>query len=184
MSRFGGLDWDGPDFQNQAAFQHHNYDQALKSRRGRKALAELREALMALPEHKLIRGALCTVNPEKRFRWEPEEWDGIKPFEVREAGGEGVCLVGAFAWYKGLQKGKDPTQAFDDLPTIFYEEGDGPFETAWVGEGAGLTYQLAWRLGYMNDEEWWEMEPEARWEAALAWVDAELAKPYDPALAR
>lgn len=39
----------------------HNARAALKGKRGRKALAEIREALLALPEKRLIEGALCTV---------------------------------------------------------------------------------------------------------------------------
>lgn len=39
---------------------------ALKSRRGRRALAEIREALLALPEKRLIEGALCTVGGPER----------------------------------------------------------------------------------------------------------------------
>jgi hypothetical protein len=39
---------------------------ALKGKRGRKALAELWEALMALPVHRLIEGAVCTVGAETR----------------------------------------------------------------------------------------------------------------------
>jgi hypothetical protein len=45
-----------------------NAEQVLKSKRGRKALADLREALLALPGKRLINGALCTVgSPEVRF---------------------------------------------------------------------------------------------------------------------
>lgn len=39
----------------------HNARRVLKSQRGRKALAEIREALLALPEKRLISGALCTA---------------------------------------------------------------------------------------------------------------------------
>ena len=39
----------------------HNARVALKGKRSQKALAELREALMALPEHRLIDSAVCTV---------------------------------------------------------------------------------------------------------------------------
>jgi hypothetical protein len=38
-----------------------NAEQVLRSKRGRRALAEIREALTALPEHRLIDGAVCTV---------------------------------------------------------------------------------------------------------------------------
>lgn len=38
----------------------------LKGKRGRKALAEIREALLALPDKRLIEGALCTVGGPER----------------------------------------------------------------------------------------------------------------------
>jgi hypothetical protein len=43
-----------------------NAKAVLRSRRGRKALAEIREALLALPEKRLIEGALCTVGGAER----------------------------------------------------------------------------------------------------------------------
>lgn len=40
----------------------------LRSKRGRKALAEIREALLALPDKRLISGAMCTVGEvDERF---------------------------------------------------------------------------------------------------------------------
>jgi hypothetical protein len=39
----------------------------LKSKRGRRALAGIREALLALPEKRLIEGALCTVGGAERI---------------------------------------------------------------------------------------------------------------------
>jgi hypothetical protein len=61
MSRFH--DYDSDDefaFLDYGRWQR-NARAVLKSKRGRKALAELREALMALPEHRLIANAFCTV---------------------------------------------------------------------------------------------------------------------------
>ena len=46
----------------------NNARRVLRSKRGRAALAEMREALLALPAKRLINGALCTVGaPEARF---------------------------------------------------------------------------------------------------------------------
>jgi hypothetical protein len=44
----------------------HNARAALKGKRGRQALRELREALLALPEKRLIDSALCTVGGPAR----------------------------------------------------------------------------------------------------------------------
>lgn len=67
MSRFREGDYDGEPEQILAMGRWEwNARRALKSKRGRKALAELREALMALPERRLIEGALCTVGDPYR----------------------------------------------------------------------------------------------------------------------
>lgn len=62
MSRYTDNDgWDDDYWALNQGRWEHNMRVALKGKRGRKALAELREALMALPEHRLIEGAVCTV---------------------------------------------------------------------------------------------------------------------------
>ena len=45
----------------------HNARVALKGKRGRKALADLREALLALPQKRLITSAVCTVGGSARI---------------------------------------------------------------------------------------------------------------------
>jgi hypothetical protein len=61
MSRFTDYDNDDENWALNMGRWRHNARAALKGKRGRKALAELREALMALPEHRLIDSAVCTV---------------------------------------------------------------------------------------------------------------------------
>ena len=97
----------------------HNARVALKGKRGRKALTELREALLALPQKRLIEGAICTVGAEKRREALIAEatriWESYKPewrvggpwteeadqlTELVQRDGEGVCAVGAFVWYR------------------------------------------------------------------------------------
>jgi hypothetical protein len=170
---------------------------ALKSKRGRKALAELRDALLALPEKRLIEGAVCTVNAEKRRTahledeirdWEemagnpyrpPEPWTDQTDEFARIAGreGEGCCAVGALVWYRKVQAGIDPGEAFSVLPDIAEEGTDGLDETARLAvHEAGLAYTLAWNLAYRNDETYGRLTPEDRYTAFLAWIDRELAE--------
>src|ERR1700733_1709773 len=70
MSRFS--DDDNDEYSPEAIlFQgrwYNNARRALRGKRGRKALAELREALLALPEPRLISSALCTVGGTARVR--------------------------------------------------------------------------------------------------------------------
>lgn len=84
MSRFTD-NWDG-DYEYAALDQgrwEHNLRAALRGRRGRRALAELREALLALPEHRLIAGALCTVGGvDKRLPALTDEDVAAKEAEV------------------------------------------------------------------------------------------------------
>lgn len=181
----------------------------LKSKRGRKALAELREALMALPEHRLIEGAVCTVGAEQRKAallaeaeasavrcqesWEryaaehPEypHLQRIRPYEpdtgaIEELGrlvrrdGEGVCAVGAYAWYRKVKAGADPAEAFASLPDVAEEGTNALNETADLGESAGMTFTLAWELAYKNDETFDRCTPEERWQKFVDWIDRAL----------
>lgn len=187
----------------------HNARRSLKSARGRKALAEIREALLALPEKRLIEGALCTVggldriqevtdaevsqrvarleaagmrsaraDRERTARWMRQDRE-----EARErltdniaAQGTGVCVNGALLWHRLVKQGKTPVEAFAALPAVIDEDGHDPLEeTARIAEhDAGIAYTLAWELAYRNDETYGDKAPEERYEAFLAWINAEL----------
>jgi hypothetical protein len=178
MSRYGD-DYDGDDFPNQSALWHANAERALKGKRGRKALADLREALLALPEPKLIEGALCTVNPEKRVAGLSERsWARRDLVErVRDDGTQGVCAIGALLWHRKVKAGMDPAEAFDSLPTLLDTDHDLDDTAVLAVRDAGLVYSLAWNLAYRNDETYERKTPEERHAAFLAWIDAELAEP-------
>jgi hypothetical protein len=64
----------------------HNSRTALKGKRGRAALALLREALLALPEPRLIEGALCTVGGPERVPEVTEAEIDARIAKVKEAG--------------------------------------------------------------------------------------------------
>ena len=200
MSRFGDYDGDGDDEFNGNgwAMWQKRAELAINGKRGRKALAELREALMALPEKRLIADALCTVNIERRVEAElppaPPPTNPEEPFaqwfvedrererqhvlQMAEQQGEGVCAIGAYLWYQKVKAGADPQEAFDSLPTLALD-GDGGYETAKLGQGAGLTYTLAWELASQNDETWGSesVTPEQRFQKFVDWIDKTLAAP-------
>ena len=180
MSRYYEGDGD-EDFNNQWELWRANADRALKGKRGRKVLAELREALLNLPEKKLINSALCTVNPEPRHRafLTPHGYkvgqfaDGLLDEIVTEQG-EGVCAVGAFLWWRKVKAGADPVEAFDQLPTLTEDDG-GIEETAgYAAREAGIVYSLAWDLAYRNDETYQSATPEERYQQFMEWLDREL----------
>jgi hypothetical protein len=110
VSRYYDDDGDGEDFPNQYEFWRANHERALKGKRGRQALRDLRDALLALPEKKLIEGALCTMNAERRLA------DGCISDELAAdlaEKGEGVCAIGAFLWHRKVKAGMDPAEAVE-----------------------------------------------------------------------
>lgn len=175
MSRFDDYDYE-EYFPNQGELWHANVKRALAGERGKKALAELREALLALPEKRLIAGALCTVGGvEKRAadrgKWYQQDFEHKLGSE-----GEGVCAIGAYLWFKKVNAGADPQSAFDDLPTYLDADGDSDYQTALAGKAAGLTFTLASTLAYRNDQAFDDMTPEQRYEAFMKWLDEQLAE--------
>lgn len=184
MSRFG--EWDGEeDFNNQGEFWMKRAQLALEGRRGRKALQELRAALLALPEKRLISRALCTVNPDRRIAEHRAEGGYTEqlPDELTrliEEQGQGVCAIGAYVWHQKVKAGADPVEAFDALPTLDDLDGyDAAGATARIGRDHGLTFTLAWELAEQNDGEYGfgGLSPEQRYAAFLRWIDAQLARP-------
>lgn len=178
MSRFS--DEYESDYNNAGDLWQANVRRALAGRKGQKALRELREALLALPEKRLISGALCTVGEARREpppnpyyeRW-PQAMDDYRDDydETLKTEGEGVCAIGAFLWYRQVKSGLDPQGAFDALPTLLGSDGGADLDTAMAGKDAGLTMTLAWDLAYRNDEHLGGATPEERYERFLSWLD-------------
>jgi hypothetical protein len=155
-------------------FWDNNVRRALKGRRGRKMLAEMRDALMALPEHRLIRGALCTVGASERAAANPRGYlAGELAENVGENGCEGVCAIGAWLWHKRVLGGMDPAEAFASLPELV----DATLsDTATQATYAGATFTLAWELASLNDESHRGDTPEQRWQRFIDWIDGELGE--------
>ena len=201
MSRSEG-DYD-ENFPNEGALWWANDGRALKGKRGRKALADLREALLALPEKRLISRALSTVGkdvPETSPTGAPVGYSTYAYADQRRLlaeQGEGVCAVGAYAWHQRVKAGADPLKAMQTLPLNADYDGD-PWVTlrvgeeagrapvrrrlrgddavaVRVGEEAGLAGVLAWRLMSLNDDTFENLTPEQRYDAYLAWIDKQLA---------
>lgn len=184
---------DEEDWPNQGAFWWANAQRALHGKRGRKALAELREALLMLPEKRLVSGAVSTVSLREwaesmpdttpSMTWGGEMYDRpnhvkAEALEKCEAEGPGVCAVGAYLLRKRvLQTGETPGEAMRALPSASDVECYGIDETASLGEAAGLARTLAWLLADQNDETYGTCTPEERYERFLAWLDEQLGVP-------
>jgi hypothetical protein len=172
MSRSGSDDWDCDEsFPNEWAFWERRTRQVLSGRPGRKALAELREALLALPDKRLVANALSTAG--KRNVPPSSEWYRDEHCELLETQGEGVCAVGAFVWHQRVKAGVDPVEAMRELPLNPDYDGD-PQLTVETGKRAGLSMTLAWELMSRNDDTYGHLTPEERYEAYLAWIDQQL----------
>jgi hypothetical protein len=176
-----------------------NFKRALASKRGQAALRDLRDALLALPEKRLIEGALCTVGLSERIeampasiptpvdslartvdgRTEMTNWRRLSLIEFveeHEDQPEGVCAIGAYVWWKKVKAGMDPADAFAALP-VLPDTDAGDWETVDAGTDAGLTAALAWDLAYTNDERLAGLTPEARYDWFLNWIDKQIAVP-------
>lgn len=132
----------------------HNLEAALGGKRGQQALRDLKAALLALPERKLIRGALCQVNPN---------------------GPPAFCAVGAYVYRKRVLAGEQPEAVIQDL--LNHDPSDT--DTATAGKRAGLVWTLAWELGFMNDDRFADRTDEQRFEEFMEWIDLMIA-PRDP----
>lgn len=174
MSRSSDDDFE-ESFPGESALWVANAERALKGRRGRQALRDLREALLALPEPRLIEGALCTVGSARRIGELPEKYGGrIELAGNVEDNGEGVCAIGALLWHRKVKAGMDPAEAFGSLPTL-EDANYGLDDTVTLAvNDARLVYSLASNIAYRNDETFGGKTPEGRYTAFLAWINAEL----------
>lgn len=145
MSRFECLDYDDEGVPWQ--FWEVIVSRALGSERGQEALADMEEALLALPERKLIEGHL--------------------------AKDDGVCGIGALVAHK---RAKDRGIAIHEAIAELAEEAADeefsydPNRTADAGVQVGLRSSVAWHLAYLNDEQFRDLSPDDRYEKMLAWV--------------
>lgn len=194
MSRCGEYDdWD-PNFPNEDAFWRANAERALKGKRGRKALADLREALMALPERRLIANAFSTVAVETVDTSAPVPKWGEPGFDfttyrthqdaqerntLLAEQGHGVCSVAAYVWHQKVKAGADPQEALKELPLLPDYDGDGSWHTEQQGVAAGLTKYVAWTLMQRNDDHLDHLTPEGRWQAVVDWIDEQLGQAVD-----
>jgi hypothetical protein len=130
---------------------------ATRGKPGRASLQRLKDILLAMPERRLIKGAL--VSPE----------------------GE-VCAVGAYVVAARVAKGEARAAVCADLREREIREVADNGEhsdavTAKIGAEHGLTYTLAWVIGEWNDEAFGSLTPEGRHAAILKKIDETLALP-------
>lgn len=172
MSR---VNWnDEENFQGQFALWQANTERSIKGKKGQQALKELREALIALRDYhgpRLIEGALCTVGGVGRDEI-AKEWYSEELQETIDRQGEGVCAVGAYAWWKAVQANNSVGEAFKSLPTLpsFDTEME---DTVYEGEKRGMPKLVAYEVVWRNDELYagFNITPEERYNKFISWLD-------------
>lgn len=142
-------EWEGDDYVSEGLW-NGRVAMATRSRRGKAALRELRDALLALPEKRLLRHHLAL--------------DGQ------------VCALGA--WLKGKRCGAGEAPAAVQADLERYGDNGTEIDTLYAAQEAGMTFTLAWEIGQLNDYDGVPGEtPEQTYARVLAWVDAQLALP-------
>lgn len=184
MSRFPEYEGDDEYAHLAWARYENNLRRAIAGKKGQRVLRDLRAALLALPERRLIEGDLATPAGE-------------------------VCLIGALVAYKKAEANGVPVDVaaraladVDPEPWDGYERdaetgrytktvvlpwdsrtykvshgGEGTEHTIDAAVSVGVVKTLAWEMGSNNDDLWGRLTPEKRWEHALAWVEKRIVEP-------
>lgn len=179
---------DTASFLRSCAFTH-NIEQAQKGKKGLKFFKELEAALLALPEKKLISGAMAQVAGPPPDYYEVEarrkEWDYlglgyIGP--VLEPPGE-VCALGAVALKRALDAKKKARRSkiVAELENDFPEDDTGWGLIQNAADHLGISMPLAYAIVDENDEGGAHHEtPWQRYDRVLAWVRTKIAS-FTPA---
>ena len=145
----------GLEFPGQWELWEESLQRAMSGRKGQRAFRDLEQALLELPEKRLISGRLASK-------------------------GE-VCVVGALVAHRRVANGETREQVLSSLEQMIPEEDQWGYTDEWEAEQAtilqaesvGLTLTLACTLGYLNDE-FYKATPEERYEQVLSWVRARI----------
>lgn len=166
MSRFEYDDYepDGPAITYE--MWEYNLNRSIKSGNGQALLRTLRSALEALPSKRLIQSRLAK--------------DGE------------VCAVGAF---RAAQLARDneismpeAIAKLEDIEVAQMRKRDPGWhedeEESWDGRAVmveqgvqgGLNKTLAYAIGELNDERFYDATPEQRYEKVMAWLDETIVQ--------
>lgn len=150
--RFDG-DWD-EQFPGQAMLWEANLRRCFSGKAGQAKLRELRDALLALPEKKLI--------------------------ETRLADEQGnVCALGALVVQHHVARGADREDVIKQMAeSIESDDGwvdtwDAEQETLAEAKACGIKAPMAVEVAFMNDLHYKET-PEERYTRVLAWIEGRI----------
>ena len=152
-----GRSWEGDDCEEDGPPGYGRWMARVKAvlngRPAQKHFQELEEALLAMPVKRLIQGSLCQ-------RWE-------------------TCAVGEMAVHKRVKAGMSRRDALTEVKrskgTGKWQEEETAYNTAEFAErDLGMTNTLGWLIGEANDEKFYGLSPEERWERMLAWTRSHI----------
>lgn len=118
---------------------------AIRGRRGQAMLRDLLEALDAMLEKRLIKNALIRAAP------------AFIPPALSEHVTPNVCALGALGVKRGIK-----------LEMLDPEDYDA------VADAFGVAHQLVQEIEWMNDEAFWHVTPEQRWQNMRDWTAQQL----------
>jgi hypothetical protein len=154
MSRFHCDDWDGEGVH--PLMWEQTCRNAIRGQKGQAVLRELKEALLGLPQQRLIDGAfsregeVCALGALARHRF---------------AAGQKIC------W------GESVIASLPQLEERLGDDLEEDFITLDLGERMGLKRALALAISFENDEGTWASEtPEQRYWRILRWVENNLVQ--------
>lgn len=145
MSRSGYVDynddqWGSIKYRGQVA-------SAIRGKRGQKLLRDLRDALDAMPDKRLITRALIE-----------DSAPSFIPPSLAKDKAPSVCALGSL----GLQRGME-------MRTLDPDDRDA------IAEAFGVARQLICEIEYMNDEEFWGDDSAQRWQFMREWVEQHIS---------
>lgn len=157
MSRFDYDGYDDDDWGLQLGRWSARVKAVLGGRPAQAAFKELEAALLAMPEKRLIEGAICD--------------------------GSGTCAIGEMAVHRRVMAGEDRASVLESLapevdeygPILDDESGDDTAEFAVAN--LGITYTLGWLIAEANDEIFGGLSPEDRWQHMLDWTRRHIKTP-------
>lgn len=195
MARFNDDWYDGEEFPNQTALWNANIERSIKGKKGQAVLRDLREALLELPQPRLINGYIAAGNEvcavgalvlkrrvskgEARGEVLKELERLVKPYcECSHSIDEHEDGTGHCTFYSKYSK-RGCWDACEKFRLDPEEMGDefGADVTASVGTKVGVTYSLAWRIASLNDQTFGNATPEERWQKMMEWIDKNLEQP-------
>ena len=123
---------------------------ATEGKRGQKLLKELEDALLELPDKRLISGAFAH-------------------------GGE-VCALGSVAVKRKVAAGVTRHQALSEVADEFVNEYEDQLDHEETGLRLKMSKVLAWEIMFANDDHGSKATPEERYQYVLKWVQDRISR--------